>query len=74
MYKRQTYERAADAMFVFEKQPNSEWKILAHEATSQGIPPNKITNPMPDLRPLYYERCGPACDPDKDAAEAKKGL
>lgn len=68
-----TYERAADAMFVFEKQPSGEWKILAHEASSQGIPPNKITDPMPDLRDMYYQRCGSACDPAKDAAEAKKG-
>jgi len=68
-----TYERGASAMFVFEKQPSGEWKILAHEATSQGLPPNKITDPMPDLRALYYQRCGLACDPEKDAAEAKKG-
>lgn len=68
-----TYERGARAMFVFEKQPNGEWKILAHEASSQGIPPNKITTPMPDLRDLYYQRCGPACDPAKDAAATKQG-
>ena len=67
-----TYERAADAMFVLEKQTTGEWKILAHEATSQGIPPNKITSPMPDLHDEYYAKCGSACDPVADARKAKE--
>lgn len=67
-----TYELAADAMFVLQKMDNGAWKILAHEATSQGIPPNKITNPMPDLRDEYYARCGPACDPAADAKKARE--
>ena len=67
-----TYELAADAMFVLEKQATGEWKILAHEATSQGIPPNKITSPMPDLRDEYYAKCGSACDPAADARKAKE--
>jgi hypothetical protein len=66
----QTYENGASAMFVLEKQANGEWKILVHEASSQGIPPNKITSPMPDLRDLYYRRCGSACDPVADAKKA----
>ncbi len=66
-----TYELAADAMFVLEKQPNGEWLILAHRATSQGIPPNKITSPMPDLRADYYAAC-PTCDPVADAQKAKE--
>lgn len=65
-----TYERGGDAMFVLQKMDTGEWKILAHEATSQGIPPNKITNPMPDLRDEYYSKCGPACDPVADAKKA----
>jgi hypothetical protein len=65
-----TYENAASAMFVLEKQANGEWKILAHDANSIGIPPNKITDPMPDLKDLYYQRCGPACDPVEDAKKA----
>jgi len=65
-----TYESAASALFVLEKQPDGSWLILAHEARSQGIPPNRITNPMPDLKALYYERCGAACDPEADAAKA----
>lgn len=65
-----TYERAADAMFVLQKMDTGAWKILAHEATSQGIPPNKISHPMPDLRDEYYAKCGSACDPVADAKKA----
>ena len=65
-----TYENGASAMFVMEKQADGAWKILAHNATSQGIPPNKITDPMPDLRALHYQRCGSACDPMADARKA----
>lgn len=65
-----TYENAASTMFVLEKLDNGEWKILLHEASSIGIPPNRITNPMPDLRDLYYQRCGAACDPAADARKA----
>jgi hypothetical protein len=67
-----TYENAATTMFVFEKQPDGEWKILAHEARSIGIPPNKATNPMPDLRDFYYSTIGKGRDPAKDAEEANK--
>lgn len=67
-----TYELAVDTMFVLEKQAGGEWKILLHQGTSQGIPPNKITSPMPDLRDEYYARCGPACDPVADAQKAKE--
>ncbi len=45
----ETYENAASALFVMEKQPNGGWLILAHEAVSIGIPPNKITDPLPAL-------------------------
>lgn len=68
-----TYENAASTLFLLEKMVDGSWKILLHRATGQGIPPNKITDPMPDLRDLYYRRCGDACDPARDAAEARKG-
>lgn len=64
-----TYENAASTLFVLEKR-EGKWLILVHESSSQGIPPNKITNPMPDLRSMYYERCGDACDPAADAKKA----
>jgi hypothetical protein len=64
-----TYENAASALFVLEKR-DGKWLILVHEASSRGIPPNKITDPMPDLRAMYYERCGNACDPAADAKKA----
>lgn len=67
-----TYEAGVSTLFVFEKQADGSWKILLHRAASQGIPPNKITDPMPDLRGLYYQRCGDACDPEADAVKAKQ--
>jgi hypothetical protein len=66
-----TYEMAASTLFVFEKQDNGEWKILAHQANSIGIPPNKITSPMPDLHDEYYANAGKGRDPVADAAAAK---
>lgn len=46
-----TYERGASTLFVLERrESDGRWLILAHESSSQGIPPNKITSPMPDLR------------------------
>jgi hypothetical protein len=67
-----TYENAMSTMFVLEKQDNGAWLILAHHGSSQGIPPNKITSPMPDLRDLYYATCGNACDPEADAKKARE--
>jgi hypothetical protein len=66
-----TYENAASTLFLFEKQADGEWKILAHEANSIGIPPNKITDPMPDLRDMFYQGPGKSRDPVKDAEAAK---
>jgi hypothetical protein len=67
-----TYENAVSTMFVLEKQDNGAWLILGHQGSSRGIPPNKITKPMPDLRDLYYSKCGSACDPVADAKKAKE--
>jgi hypothetical protein len=67
-----TYETAMATMFVLEKQDSGAWLILAHHASSQGIPPNKITNPMPDLHDHYYAKCGKACDAEADAKKAKE--
>jgi hypothetical protein len=67
-----TYETAASALFVLEKQPDGDWLILAHEAQSIGIPPNKVTNPMPDLRDLFYATHGKDRDPEADARNAGK--
>ena len=50
-----TYERAGSALLVLEKQADGRWLVLAHQSNSTGIPPNRITDPMPDLRGLYYE-------------------
>ena len=67
----QTYENAASAMFVLEKQADGHWLILAHQANSIGIPPNKITSPMPDLHDLFYATAGKGRDPVADAKTAK---
>lgn len=67
-----TYERAASTTFVLERQQkDGRWLILAHQSSSQGIPPNKVTDPMPDLRALFYSTEGKDRDPAKDAAEAR---
>ncbi|HEU0135134.1 MAG TPA: hypothetical protein VFR28_09945 [Allosphingosinicella sp.] len=66
-----TYELAASTTFVLERQEkDGRWMILAHESSTQGIPPNRVTDPMPDLRSLYYSTEGKHRDPAKDAAEA----
>lgn len=66
-----TYERAADTVFVLERRDDA-WLILAHRSSSQGIPPNKITDPMPDLRALFYSTEGKDRDPEADARNAGK--
>lgn len=69
-----TYESAAATTFVLERsEKDGQWLILAHQSTSQGIPPNKITSPMPDLRALYYATVGKDRDPAADAEAAAKG-
>ena len=67
-----TYENAASALFIFEKQQDGQWLILAHQANSVGIPPTKITDPMPDLRELYYATQGKGRDPEADARNEQK--
>lgn len=68
-----TYESAASTLFVLERrETDGRWLILAHQSSSQGIPPNKITDPMPDLRALFYRTDGKDRDPDHDARNAGK--
>lgn len=66
-----TYENAASTLFILEKQDDGRWLILAHDARSIGIPPDKASNPMPDLRERYYSGEGKGRDPDADANAAK---
>ena len=68
-----TYERGAATIFVLERrETDGRWLILAHQSSSQGIPPNKITNPMPDLRALYYSTQGKDRDPEADSKASKR--
>jgi len=68
-----TYENAAATTFVLERrETDGRWLILAHQSSSQGIPPNKITAPMPDLRAFYYATRGKDRDPAADARAAAK--
>lgn len=67
-----TYETAASTLFVLERQPDDRWLILAHQSLSSGIPPTKTTNPLPDLRALYYATEGKGRDPAKDAEAARR--
>ncbi|MCC7252501.1 hypothetical protein [Hyphomicrobium sp.] len=68
-----TYESAAGTLFILERQEkDSRWLILAHQSSSLGIPPNKITDPMPDLRDHFYATEGKERDPEADARNAGK--
>lgn len=68
-----TYEQAAATTFILERrESDGRWLILAHQSSSQGIPPHKITDPMPDLRDLFYATEGRLRDPELDAREARK--
>lgn len=62
-----TYENAADTLFILERQSDGRWLILAHEASGVGIPPTKITSPMPDLREHFYATEGKDRSPEEDA-------
>lgn len=66
-----TYERAASTTFILERSgEDGRWLIAAHHSGGYGIPPNRITDPMPDLRALYYSTEGKHRDPAADAREA----
>lgn len=66
-----TTERHADSDFILERQEkDGEWRIAAWRTGHYGIPPNKRTDPMPDLRDLYYATEGKDRDPEADAREA----
>lgn len=66
-----TYESAADTDFILERQEkDGKWRIVAYRSGSYGIPPGKETDPMPDLRDLFYATVGKDRDPEADAAAA----
>lgn len=68
-----TYENAAATSFILERSDkDGRWRIAAHQSGGYGIPPHKITRPMPDLRALYYSTRGKDRDPAADAREAAK--
>jgi len=68
-----TTERAGQAVFVLERQPDGRWLVLAHRTNTVGIPPGKATDPLPDLRDLFYSTVGADRDPEADAAAARQG-
>ncbi|MDF7775341.1 hypothetical protein P1X14_08790 [Sphingomonas sp. AOB5] len=67
-----TYERAASTIFVLERQGDGRWLILAHRSDPAGLPPNRVTRPMPDLRDRFYATEGKDRDPAADARNAAK--
>ena len=68
-----TYESAADTDFILERrEKDGRWRIVAHRTGSYGIAPGRETDPMPDLRDLYYSTEGKDRDPEADAREAAK--
>lgn len=67
-----TYENHAATTFILERgEKDGRWRIAAHQSGGYGIPPNKITRPMPDLRALYYSTEGKDRDPAADAKAAR---
>ena len=67
-----TYENAAATSFILERSAkDGRWRIAAHQSGGYGIPPHKITRPMPDLRALYYATEGKDRDPAADARAAR---
>ena len=68
-----TYERAAATTFILERsEKDGRWRVAAHQSGGYGIPPNKVTNPMPDLRAFYYATEGKDRDPAADARAAAR--
>lgn len=67
-----TYERLGSATFIVEKQEDGRWRVLAHQTGTMGIPPGMATDPMPDLRDLFYSTVGKDRDPDEDARNAAR--
>ncbi|MGZ8284543.1 MAG: hypothetical protein ACXWUQ_02835 [Allosphingosinicella sp.] len=66
-----TYERAAATTFILERrEKDGRWRIVAHQSGSYGIPPNKVSVPMPDLRDLYYSTEGKSRESAADARRA----
>ncbi len=66
-----TTERAAATDFILERQEqDGRWLIVAYRTGFYGIPPGKKTDPMPDLRDLFYATVGKDRDPEADAAAA----
>lgn len=71
-FAQKTTERAAATTLVLERQEkDGRWLILAHQTSPRGIPPGKKTDPMPDLRDLFYATEGKDRDPDADARNAR---
>ncbi len=48
-----TYQTAVRTTFVFEKDRDGTWKVLAHAPNSIAIHPDHADDPMPDLKPLW---------------------
>jgi hypothetical protein len=68
-----TFERATATTFILERdEGDGRWRIAAHQSGSYGIPPGKVTDPMPDLRALFYATEGKDRDPDADAPAAPR--
>lgn len=68
-----TTERHGHTDFILERsEKDGAWRILGHQTGSYGIPPHKVTDPMPDLRELFYATAGADRDPEADALNAGK--
>lgn len=64
---KQTYENGAATRFILERsEKDGRWRIAAHQSSGQGIPPHKVTDPMPDLSALYRSTRAADLDPARD--------
>jgi hypothetical protein len=67
-----TCEEFGSATFVVEKQADGRWLVLARRTGTTAIPTGMATDPMPDLRDLFYSTVGRDRDPEEDARNAAR--
>jgi len=51
-----SYENAASATFILERDEHGEWKIAAFTSRDSAVRPDHADDPMPDLRGEFYRR------------------
>jgi hypothetical protein len=66
-----TTERHGHTDMILERsEKDGAWRIVGHRTGGYGIAPNRRTDPMPDLKDLFYATIGADRDPEADAKAA----